>query len=202
LNRALGPDTLEVWLMLRERRMLRLFATGRCAHRGRTLARAPATDGRRVRTSQNPPPRQGIGPNRVEIETPSAALAVASLIGEHDLADCELLEQALHLAATRRRHLIIDLSRCEFIDSTGVALLLHAQGEVVSAGGRFAIVVPSHGTPVARVAEVLHFAALFPVFATLEAAQAAVTKPVILSGVAARPSEIWPPAGPDYFVLQ
>src|SRR4051795_13197613 len=96
--------------------------------------------------SQNPPADR-VHPSRVELETPTEALAVVSLVGDHDLAEDEPLRQALHppppllsvrgdpalaeeeplrqaldLAAARRHHLIVDLTECTFIDSTVVSL--------------------------------------------------------------------------------
>jgi len=121
--------------------------------------------------SQNPPADR-VHPSRVELETPTEALAVISLVGDHDLAEDEPLRQALDLAAARRHHLIVDLTECTFIDSTVVSLLLHAQGEIVSDGGCFALLLPPIG-PVRRVAEVMHFASMFPLHDTRAAAMAA-----------------------------
>jgi anti-anti-sigma regulatory factor len=64
---------------------------------------------------------------------------------------------------------IVDLSACEFIDSTVISLLLHAQGEVVSE--RFAVVIPPGPGAVLRVAELMQLESLFPVYASLENAQ-------------------------------
>jgi len=150
--------------------------------------------------SQNTPADR-VHRNRVELETPTAALAVVSLVGDHDLADDEPLRQALDLAGARRRHLIVDLTECTFIDSTVVSLLLHAQGEIVSDGGRFGLVLPPIG-PVRRTAEVMYFASMFPLHDTRAAAMAATgvstrstAAPVLTPTVGA------PPAGPDYFSL-
>ena len=123
------------------------------------------------------PFRDHSGSSRVQVETPSPALAVVSLVGEHDLADCESLKQALDLAASRRRHLIVDLSDCAFIDSTVISLLLYAKGEIVSDGGRFGIVIPVGEGPVARVARIMQLDALFPLFPSFEDALAAVSGP-------------------------
>jgi anti-anti-sigma factor len=134
-------------------------------------------------------------PNRVEFETPSPTLAIVSLVGEHDLADYEPLQQTLELAASRRRHVIIDLSACEFIDSTVISLLLHAQGEVVSDGGRFAVVIPPGPGAVRRVAELMQLESLFPVYASLENAQ---LRALTTSERRRTPPATAVPAGPDY----
>jgi anti-anti-sigma factor len=134
--------------------------------------------------------------SRVEFETPSSTLAIVSLVGEHDLADYEPLQQTLALATSRRRHVIVDLSACEFIDSTVISLLLHAQGEVVSDRGRFAVVIPPGPGAVRRVAELMQLESLFPVYASLENAQLTVHT---ASEEARTPPAAAVPAGPDYF---
>jgi|1186.fasta_scaffold1181307_1 anti-anti-sigma factor len=122
------------------------------------------------------PPLEEVRPNRVEIATPSGALAVVSLVGEHGLAEYEQLKQALDLAAARRRNLIVNLLPCEFIGSTVAGLLLHARDEVVSDGGRFALIVPREG-PVRRVAELVRFDTLllFGAHESLEAVLACMS---------------------------
>jgi hypothetical protein len=69
---------------------------------------------------------------------------------------------------------IVDLTRCEFIDSSVVSLLLQAQGEIVSDGGRFALVVPSRAPApaLARMSDLMQFDALFPIHTSLDAARA------------------------------
>jgi anti-anti-sigma factor len=135
-----------------------------------------------------------VRPNRIEFETPSAALIVVSLVGEHDLAEYEPLKEALDLAVSRRRHVIVDLSACEFIDSTVISLLLHAQGEVVSDGGRFGVVVARGSGAVSRVAELMRFESLFPVYDSLETAQLTAG---LRSDSLSKATRV--PAGPDYF---
>jgi anti-anti-sigma factor len=134
--------------------------------------------------------------NRVELETPSAAVAVVSLIGEHDLAEYEPLKATLDLAASRRRHVIVDLSNCAFVCSTVVSLFLHAQGEVVSDGGRFGVVIPPDSGAVSRVADLMEFESLFPVYESLETARSSVSPSSGWQSVA-DPGLV--PAGPDYF---
>lgn len=111
---------------------------------------------------------EGRKPDRIEIEFHSAGLAIVSLVGEHDLGRYEHLKDALDTAAERRRNMIVDLTPCAFIDSTTISLLLRAQGEVTSDGGRFALVTPIEPrSAVRRTAELMNLAHLFPVFASL-----------------------------------
>jgi len=69
---------------------------------------------------------------------------VLSVSGELDLGTAPQLEQPLEEALATEGSLLIDLSACEFIDSTGIALLVRAwqrlDGESAQVGtGRFAL---------------------------------------------------------------
>ena len=69
---------------------------------------------------------------------------VLSISGELDLGTAPQLEQPLEEALASDGSLLIDLSACEFIDSTGIALLVRAwqrlDGEPGSKGdSRFAL---------------------------------------------------------------
>jgi anti-sigma B factor antagonist len=54
------------------------------------------------------------------------SVRVLSVSGELDLGTAPLLEQPLEEALASDGSLLIDLSACEFIDSTGIALLVRA----------------------------------------------------------------------------
>jgi anti-anti-sigma factor len=109
--------------------------------------------------------------DRVELCCPTPAIAMVELVGEHDLGRYEPIGEALHLAAARRRNVLVNLTRCVFIDSTVVGLLLAVRDETTSDGGRFALVVPEAG-PVARVAEVMGLSEMFTIYPSLEDALA------------------------------
>src|SRR3954470_24316025 len=50
--------------------------------------------------------------------------------GELDLAVADRLQEAIDKAAADgRANLLVDLSRCSFIDSTGIAVIMRAQAE-------------------------------------------------------------------------
>lgn len=53
-------------------------------------------------------------------------VCVLSVSGELDLGTAPQLEQPLEEALSSHDSLLIDLSSCEFIDSTGIALLVRA----------------------------------------------------------------------------
>lgn len=62
--------------------------------------------------------------------------------GELDLAVAEQLAEALTRAKSECRHLLIGLEDCEFIDSTGIAAIVHAHNEFAERGGRIAVYSP------------------------------------------------------------
>jgi anti-sigma B factor antagonist len=67
--------------------------------------------------------------------------AVIIVSGELDLASAPALEDELDRAATDGADLlIVDLRELEFIDSTGLGLLIKANRQAEAAGRRFAIV--------------------------------------------------------------
>jgi anti-sigma B factor antagonist len=63
--------------------------------------------------------------------------------GELDLAVAEQLAEALTRAGTECRRILISLESCEFIDSTGIAAIVHAQNEFAKQGGRVAVYAPA-----------------------------------------------------------
>jgi anti-sigma B factor antagonist len=63
--------------------------------------------------------------------------------GELDLAVAEQLERALARAGAECRQVLIDLESCGFIDSTGIAAIVHAHRQLVVRGGRVAVYAPS-----------------------------------------------------------
>jgi anti-sigma B factor antagonist len=63
--------------------------------------------------------------------------------GELDLAVAEQLEQVLARVGADCREILIDLTRCEFIDSTGIATIVHAHKRFAEQGGRVVACAPS-----------------------------------------------------------
>lgn len=63
--------------------------------------------------------------------------------GELDLAVAEQLADALTRAQSECRHLLIGLEGCEFIDSTGIAAIVHAHNEFAERGGRVFVCGPT-----------------------------------------------------------
>jgi anti-sigma B factor antagonist len=82
-------------------------------------------------------------------------IRVVSVAGELDIATAPQLCARLDASrAGRRPRLLVDLTKVEFCDSTGLRALLGAASEVRAHGGRFAIVCPLDGD-VARLLEVV-----------------------------------------------
>jgi anti-sigma B factor antagonist len=69
-----------------------------------------------------------VGSGRIEIRVE----------GEADLAVADRLEAALDQASSADGPLLIDLSACDFIDSTAIALLLRKQTQLEKEGRRLA----------------------------------------------------------------
>lgn len=78
----------------------------------------------------------------LQLEVRSAdRAAVIAVGGELDLASAPALEQELERAATSGADLVIvDLRELQFIDSTGLGLLIKAHRQAEAAGRKFAVV--------------------------------------------------------------
>jgi anti-sigma B factor antagonist len=95
---------------------------------------------------------------------------VIAVAGELDLAVAGQLESALARTAGVGE-VLIDLGACEFLDSTGLALLVNTRNAMRDEGRRLAAFAPS--AQVARLIEVTGLADDGLVFATIEEARAA-----------------------------
>lgn len=84
---------------------------------------------------------------------------IVSLRGELDLANVPTAETALEGALQRGRRVIVDMRELQFIDSTGIALLVTALGHGGEAELGF---VPSESQAVNRVLELTGLADRLP----------------------------------------
>jgi anti-anti-sigma factor len=84
---------------------------------------------------------------------------VVSLCGELDLANAPTAETALERALRQGRRVIVDMRELEFIDSTGIALLVAALGHDGETELGF---VPSSSQAVNRVLELTGLANRLP----------------------------------------
>jgi len=110
--------------------------------------------------------------NDVEITMASASIAVITLSGEHDMAAYEPLRTAFARAAIHGENVIVDLSPCDFIDSTVISMLLRTETIVARDGGRLVVIVPTAKGAVMRVADIINLAGMLPTYASFDAALA------------------------------
>ena len=98
---------------------------------------------------------------------------VVAIRGELDIATSPQVRDLLADAAADKAHpVVIDLGRCDFIDSTGLAALLHGAKSTQNGESRVAIVSPEGD--VRRMLELTAVDKSIPVFASLKQAVAAV----------------------------
>ncbi|MFP5387700.1 MAG: STAS domain-containing protein [Thermoleophilia bacterium] len=93
------------------------------------------------------------------------------LEGELDLAVADQLVDALARASAECLHVLVGLEDCEFIDSTGIAAIVHAHNELAERGGRLALYAADD--QVLRVLSVTGLTSNGMVFETAEEALAA-----------------------------
>ena len=95
--------------------------------------------------------------------------------GELDLSTAPKLEGPLEQAlASGEGSVLIDLSQCEFIDSTGIALIVRAWQRLDSGENGRALVICSHNEQVRRVLEITGLELSIPVHTTRDEALAAI----------------------------
>ena len=74
--------------------------------------------------------------------------------GELDLATAPQLEEAVLTPLLHGRHAVIDLRALEFMDSSGVRVIVAAHHAAHEHGGRFSLVRMDPGSPIQRVLEI------------------------------------------------
>ena len=100
-------------------------------------------------------------------------IRIVGIRGEFDLANSTEVEEILAGAARDAQHpLVIDLTECAFIDSTGLATLLH--GAKPAQNGESNVAMVSPGGEVRRLLALTAIDRTIPVFETLDEARAAV----------------------------
>lgn len=114
-------------------------------------------------------------PTPFDVErTSDGDIRVLSIKGELDLATAPELEETLGEAqATSGATVLINLGACEFIDSTGIALIVRSwQRTQEDGGGAFALCCASD--QVQRVLEISGVGSSIPVYEDLDSALAAL----------------------------
>jgi anti-anti-sigma factor len=95
---------------------------------------------------------------------------IVSVCGDFDLASANLATEVLTLAsADPQRSLVIDLMTCEFIDSTGLAVVVGAARPLINGQVKVAIAC-AEGSPVARLLRLSGVDQTIPVLNSLEEA--------------------------------
>jgi anti-sigma B factor antagonist len=102
---------------------------------------------------------------------------VVSVAGELDLAVAPELLQALTMLVDQgRRRLILDLTRLEFCDSSGLSVLVRVKNQLDGLGGGVTLAGPT--AVVERVLEVSGLAEVFGTYPSVAAALSSSTGPV------------------------
>jgi anti-anti-sigma factor len=98
-----------------------------------------------------------------------------SVRGELDLSTAPQLEGPLQeTLESDNSSVLIDLARCEFIDSTGIALIVRAWQRLDGDGNGRALVICSQNDQVRRVLEITGLELSIPVHTTRDEALAAL----------------------------
>ncbi len=82
---------------------------------------------------------------------PAGFGGVVSLRGEHDFATIDAIERAVTQAD---ENVLLDLSACEFIDSTVIGAILTCIRELAHRGSRLELVAPPENTTVSHILDV------------------------------------------------
>jgi anti-anti-sigma factor len=108
----------------------------------------------------------------VELDAAGEDISVVALSGELDLSTIPRLEPLLLEELGRRSAVIIDLTSLDFIDSSGIGLLIKAR-QADNGSGRLHTVV-SPGSQVERVFTITGIGRVLPLFSARAEALAAV----------------------------
>ena len=104
---------------------------------------------------------------RIEIDAGPAGAMVVRLCGDHDLSTKPRLLEALS-SARRASGVVIDLTRCTFVDSTIIAAILYASRGGSKQGPTVSVLLPSDTSYVCRALSVAGLRDLLPASHPLE----------------------------------
>jgi len=114
-------------------------------------------------------------PFEVKVGDLAQGVRTISVRGELDLSTAPELEGPLDQALeSDEGSVLIDLSQCEFIDSTGIALIVRAWQRLNSGENGRALVICSQNDQVRRVLEITGLELSIPVHTTRDEALAAM----------------------------
>lgn len=106
----------------------------------------------------------------IEVEAHSDGASIVAFHGEHDLNSAAEIAAALKTASASR-NVLVDLSQCDFMDSSVISALFRASSDLHERGGELALVIPAdrHGA-IRSLFELMGLARLMPTFETRKAA--------------------------------
>ena len=114
-------------------------------------------------------------PFEVKVGELEQGVRTIAVRGELDLSTAPELEGPLEETLdSGEGSVLIDLSQCEFIDSTGIALIVRAWQRLDSGGNGRALVICSHNEQVRRVLEITGLELSISVHGTRDEALAAI----------------------------
>jgi anti-sigma B factor antagonist len=103
----------------------------------------------------------------VRVETASPGVTIVHVVGELDLATCSVVEEAIASALPSSR-VIVDLTGCTFLDSSGLRVLMKARRDVEERGGGLELVAADPA--IVRVLEIANVLPVLTVHSALDAA--------------------------------
>jgi anti-anti-sigma factor len=104
-------------------------------------------------------------------------IRVVSVRGELDLGTAPELEGPLEEAIGAKEPLLLDLSECEFIDSTGIAMIVRAWQQLCNGHPAGMVAICGSAEQVRRMLEVTGLEHAIPVHRSREEALAALGRP-------------------------
>jgi anti-sigma B factor antagonist len=116
---------------------------------------------------------RGLGRALTVVVDVRGTMTVITASGELDLATAPRLARAVQPALTNDANVLVDLERVNFIDSTGLALLIEA-GRTARAGTPRLAITAGHA--VLRLVELTRTAGVLPIYGDRGAAVAALTR--------------------------
>jgi anti-anti-sigma factor len=113
-------------------------------------------------------------PTAIAVERHAPGVVLVTLRGEHDLNTRLELGEALARAG-EESSVLVDLSECDFIDSTVIGALVVGFQTVSERGRRFELTIPADAKAVQRVVQVAGLATFLTIHETLEAGLASIS---------------------------
>jgi len=107
----------------------------------------------------------------IDLKTEDSGTLIFKLRGSLDLATAPTVRAALTEATEKGNHdLIVDLTQLEFLDSTGLGVLIGAHRRAAERGGSFRLIATDG--PISRLLNITGLIAVFSVYHSIEDARA------------------------------